>query len=154
MARTTRAILQLMVLAMTVAAPALFAADLKVHVDDTTVARGEKAGAAAFVARLDQPVPQGAVLTLDWETVDGTAVAKTDFVPGKGSVKVTSTDPKVKVVAVVPLMTGKDAAARCAFSIKVKASITGAHTVTVDNAEGKATATIFKDTTRVAPRAN
>ena len=155
MSRTHRAALQFLLMIIAVAAPAAYAADIKVHIDDTTVARGENiAGAAAFIVRLDQPVPKGSVITIDWETVDGTATAKVNYVAGKGSIKINPNDGKMNVLVVVPLITGRAAARKCAFSVKFKASITGAHTVTVDNQAGKAKATIFKDTTRVAPRAS
>lgn len=155
MARTDRAILQFLLAAVIIAAPAVFAAEIKLHVDDTTVARGEQlAGAAAFLARLDQPVPKGATVTLDWETVDGSALQKVDYVPNKGSITMNASDGKMKVLAVVPLITGKGVAQKCAFAIKVKARISGDHTITVENKENKATATIYKDTTPVARRAN
>ncbi len=155
MSRIDRAILRFLLILVVAAAPAVFAADVKLHVDDTTVARGEQlAGAAAFLARLDQPLPKGATVTLDWETVDGTAVQKVDYIANKGSVTMNASDGKMKVLAVVPLITGKGVAQKCAFAIKVKARISGDHTITVDNREGKATATIYKDTTPVARRAN
>jgi|GEM_PF-2763377 len=155
MSRIDRAVLRFLLMAMMAAAPAVFAADIKLHVDDTTVARGEQiAGAAAFIVRLDQPLPKGAVVTLDWETVDGTAMQKVDYIAGKGSVTMKAGDGKMKVLAVVPLITAKGVAQKCAFAVKVKASITGDNTIIVDNREARAMATIYKDTTRVAPRAN
>jgi hypothetical protein len=150
------AALQLIMIVLAIAAPAAYAAQITVHVDDTTVARApEKGGAAAFVVKLDQPVPKGSVLTLDWITVDGTAVSNTDYTPAKGTITITPADKTLKVLGIVMLLPAKSAAPKRTFEIKVKASITGDNTVKVGNPDGKATATMYTDTTaRVAPRAN